>query len=350
MTNKPYSMDADPSGIRELVAVTISGAIALGAQDESPAPAGHWLGEFWKIGRQADQWRTTVWAVARALNCLPSTFSDANGHVLRAAEKLTAERDELKAELERLCAQVATVGWPDAADWLERESAAVYGVCRKDHAEAAQWLRDTSTSAAPAQQAAENNAMGQAGCFLAPEKTTTPSSTVGERATYIVSVVMVQERGDGVLNTQNKLYGVRAVSVAEAHGLAIPLAQEDFPEHRFHTSCHWVLAQPAAQGIGERKDESHEDWNAHASRLKPKFQTSDYQNFFFAGWLAHHARAALAQAPAAEPLTDEQINGLRPHLSPATSMLSTYTLIEIARTTERAHGIGSRLAAAKEQP
>jgi hypothetical protein len=97
MKNKPYSMDADTSGIRERVAVTISGAIALGAQNESPAPEGHWLGEFWTFGRTADQWRSTVWSVARALNCLPSSYADANGHVLRAAEKLTAERDALRA-------------------------------------------------------------------------------------------------------------------------------------------------------------------------------------------------------------------------------------------------------------
>lgn len=88
----PYSMDLDPAGIRELVAVTISGAIALGAQNESVPPEGHWLAEFWRMGRAADEWRSTVWALARALNCLPSTFSDANGHVLRAAEKLMAER------------------------------------------------------------------------------------------------------------------------------------------------------------------------------------------------------------------------------------------------------------------
>lgn len=37
-------------------------------------------------------------------------------------------------------------GWTDAADWLERESRAVYGVCLREHAEAAQWLRDTSTA------------------------------------------------------------------------------------------------------------------------------------------------------------------------------------------------------------
>jgi len=84
----PYSMDLDPAGIRALVSDAISGALALGAQNESPAPEGHWLGHFWQLGRQHDEWR----AVARALNCLPSTFSDANGHVLRAAERLMAER------------------------------------------------------------------------------------------------------------------------------------------------------------------------------------------------------------------------------------------------------------------
>lgn len=40
-------------------------------------------------------------------------------------------------------------GWTEAADWLERESLAVYGVCLVEHAEAAQWLRNTSTSAQP---------------------------------------------------------------------------------------------------------------------------------------------------------------------------------------------------------
>lgn len=86
----PYSMDADPQGIRALVADAITGAIALGAQNEAPAPSGHWLAPFWNMGREADQWRTNVWAIALALKCLPSTYADANGHVLRAAERLSA--------------------------------------------------------------------------------------------------------------------------------------------------------------------------------------------------------------------------------------------------------------------
>lgn len=92
-----YSIDLDPAGIRALVCDAITGALALGAQNESPAPEGHWLGHFWQLGRQHDEWRATVWAVARALNCLPSTFSDANGHVLRAAERLMAERSAIPA-------------------------------------------------------------------------------------------------------------------------------------------------------------------------------------------------------------------------------------------------------------
>jgi hypothetical protein len=46
-----YSLDADPSGIRKRAADAIIGALALGAQDSSPAPEGHWLQQFWDIGR-----------------------------------------------------------------------------------------------------------------------------------------------------------------------------------------------------------------------------------------------------------------------------------------------------------
>lgn len=39
-------------------------------------------------------WRATVWAIARELNCLPSTYADANGHVLKAAINLNARLHE----------------------------------------------------------------------------------------------------------------------------------------------------------------------------------------------------------------------------------------------------------------
>jgi hypothetical protein len=46
-----YSIDADPAGIRKRVAEAVVGALAFGAQNVRPAPAGHWLGQFWEIGR-----------------------------------------------------------------------------------------------------------------------------------------------------------------------------------------------------------------------------------------------------------------------------------------------------------
>ena len=36
-----------------------------------------------------------------------------------------------------------------------------------------------------------------------------------------------------------------SASPEEAHGKAIALAQADFPEHLFHTACHWTLQAPA---------------------------------------------------------------------------------------------------------
>ncbi len=37
------------------------------------------------------QWQAVLWAVARELNCLPSTFSDGNAHVLQAAINLNSD-------------------------------------------------------------------------------------------------------------------------------------------------------------------------------------------------------------------------------------------------------------------
>ncbi len=41
--------------------------------------------------KDAEKWKEVVWALARELNCLPSTFADANGHVLKAAIKLNSD-------------------------------------------------------------------------------------------------------------------------------------------------------------------------------------------------------------------------------------------------------------------
>lgn len=56
------------------------------------------------IERQAielEEWSSTLWAVARQLNCLPSTYSDGNGHVLKAAIKLTTPLTDAQIEAGR---------------------------------------------------------------------------------------------------------------------------------------------------------------------------------------------------------------------------------------------------------
>lgn len=46
-----YSIDADPQGIRAMVADAITGALAFGAQGSNPPPEGHWLAPFWNAAR-----------------------------------------------------------------------------------------------------------------------------------------------------------------------------------------------------------------------------------------------------------------------------------------------------------
>ena len=64
----------------------------------------------------------------------------------------------------------------------------------------------------------------------------------------------------------------------------------------------WMLyaappAQQAAPLMPKQDEAAHNDWIAHSATAKERFQTSDYQNFFLAGWLAHHQR----QSPEAQP-------------------------------------------------
>lgn len=49
---EPYSIDADPQGIRAVVAEAITGALAFGAQGANPPPEGHWLTPFWEMARE----------------------------------------------------------------------------------------------------------------------------------------------------------------------------------------------------------------------------------------------------------------------------------------------------------
>lgn len=53
---------------------------------------------------------------------------------------------------------------------------------------------------------------------------------------WVVSVVMTQIIPSGI-NTQNKLYAVKANNRDEAHGKIIPLAHADYPNHGLHTIC-----------------------------------------------------------------------------------------------------------------
>lgn len=47
----PYSLDADPAGIRARVADVITGTLMVGAQGHTPPPAGHWAQPFWQAAR-----------------------------------------------------------------------------------------------------------------------------------------------------------------------------------------------------------------------------------------------------------------------------------------------------------
>ncbi len=117
-------------------------------------------------------------------------------------------------------------------------------------------------------------------------------------------------------------------------------------------ACKWfirgyraALAQaPGAQGVVLPSPGSPEASAMIDSVLAEYDWPANSKNAARAGYVA--AKRMLAQAPAAEPLTTEQIALLRPKLSAATSLLATYTLSEIVRAAEAAHGIG----AAKEQP
>lgn len=83
-----------------------------------------------------------IWALGRELNCLPSTFSDSNGHILKAAIKLNAERDDLRQEVERLWAELGQLtAYSDALNERCIADAAEIGRLRAD-AERYRWLRN----------------------------------------------------------------------------------------------------------------------------------------------------------------------------------------------------------------
>lgn len=72
----PYSLDADPAGIRARVCDVITGTLMVGAQGHTPPPAGHWAEPFWQAAR-AD-------AAAQALDL--GQFRDAVMHAYGVVE------------------------------------------------------------------------------------------------------------------------------------------------------------------------------------------------------------------------------------------------------------------------
>ncbi len=76
----PYSLDADPAGIRARVADVITGTLMVGAQGHTPPPAGHWAEPFWHAAR-ADaglqvKMREALWAAARSLRTIADSTKE----------------------------------------------------------------------------------------------------------------------------------------------------------------------------------------------------------------------------------------------------------------------------------
>lgn len=57
--------------------------------------------EIERLTAERDKWRAILCMVAQELNCRPWPVAEGNAHVFLAAEKLTAERDALRADAER---------------------------------------------------------------------------------------------------------------------------------------------------------------------------------------------------------------------------------------------------------
>lgn len=75
------------------------------------------------VKHDLEQWKATLWAVARELDCLPSTFSDANGHVLKAAIKHMTDARRWRAFERRVHARMT----PVRSGWKVVETCQMYG-------------------------------------------------------------------------------------------------------------------------------------------------------------------------------------------------------------------------------
>lgn len=76
----PYSLDADPAGIRARAADAITGTLMVGAQDHTPPPAGHWAEPFWQAARAdarvQEKTREALLAAAKSLRTIADSTND----------------------------------------------------------------------------------------------------------------------------------------------------------------------------------------------------------------------------------------------------------------------------------
>lgn len=102
----PYSLDADPAGIRALVADAITGTLMVGAQGHTPPPAGHWAEPFWQAAL-ADaalqaKMREALWAAARSLRTIADSTKETE--FLETAHEIRAY-----ANSRAICAEQAVI-------------------------------------------------------------------------------------------------------------------------------------------------------------------------------------------------------------------------------------------------
>ncbi|WP_414498627.1 hypothetical protein [Stenotrophomonas maltophilia] len=76
----PYSLDADPAGIRARVADVITGTLMVGAQGHTPPPAGHWAEPFWKAARADAKAQAVDLDELRRAVCVVNVVGQIDGH------------------------------------------------------------------------------------------------------------------------------------------------------------------------------------------------------------------------------------------------------------------------------
>ena len=106
---EPYSIDADPQGIRARVAEAITGALAFGAQGANSPPPGHWLAPFWETAMEEASRANPMPVSSDTLYLLRRLLS--NQHTLTGPEF----REELAKIVEAAFAARATAPQPAPA-------------------------------------------------------------------------------------------------------------------------------------------------------------------------------------------------------------------------------------------